>query len=322
MSNQAHIVRAGELAQISSDVIRLVDGEASRDRLFKGHLSWRRLRSGLSLHCSDCLELQDFATQTEARPHLNFVLFLEERSEVSYDSRPYTFGMPRSGVEGVTIALNEPMLFARRARRGQHIRKVSVSLTPEWFESSGFDGQSELRALLQGDYRPLNVLRWQPSARLLTLAEQLLHPGSGNRLLENLYLESRALDIAGEALSLLTRQPVNAPTNLRPHEHQRIRRTLELLHSGEADGWSLEDIAHEVGCSASTLQRQFQAVKGTSLFEYQRQRKLQQAREALEQQGVSVSQAAWIAGYGSAANFSTAFKRAFGISPKQVRARL
>lgn len=322
MSSQAHIVRVGELAQMSGDAIRLVEGEANRDRLFQGHLSWRRLRSGLSLHCSDCLELQDFATQTEASPHLNFILFLEGRSEVSYDGRPFTFGMPRSGAEGVTIALNEPMLFSRRARRGQHIRKVSVSLTQEWFESSGFDGQAELRALLHNDYRPLNVLRWQPSARLLTLAEQVLHPGCGNRLLENLYLESRALEIANEALSLLTRQPPHTPTNLRPHEHQRIRRTLELLHSGEADGWSLEDIAHEVGCSASTLQRQFQAVKGTSLFEYQRQRKLQQAREALEQEGVSVNQAAWIAGYTSAANFSTAFKRAFGISPKQVRARL
>ncbi len=322
MTSSTPIVRAGELAQLSGDAIRLVGGETRADRLFQGHLSWRRLRSGLSLHCSDCLELQDFATQAEARPHLNFILFLQGRSEVSYDGKPFTFGTPRTGCEGVTIALNEPMLFARRARRGQHIRKVSVSLTPEWFEASGFEAQAELKALLQGDYRPLNVLRWQPSARLLTLAEQVLHPGCGNRLLENLYLESRALEIAGEALSLLTGQSASAPSNLRPHEHQRIRRTLELLHSGTADGWSLEDIAQEVGCCASTLQRQFQAAKGTSLFEYQRQRKLQQAREALEQQGVSVSQAAWIAGYGSAANFSTAFKRAFGISPKQVRARL
>jgi AraC-like DNA-binding protein len=322
MTSHAPIVRAAELADLADERIRLVDGGTARDRLFQGHLSWRRLRSGLSLHCSDCQELQDFATQTEARPHLNFILFLQGRSEVSYDGRPFTFGASGTAGEGVTIALNEPMLFARRARRGQRIRKVSVSLAPEWFESSGFDGQAQLKTLLQGNYRPLNVMRWQPSPRLLTLAEQVLHPGCGNRLLENLYLESRALEIAGEALSLLTRQPLNATPNLRPQEYQRIRRTLELLHSGEADGWSLEDIAHEVGCCASTLQRQFQAAKGTSLFEYQRQRKLQQAREALERQGVSVGQAAWIAGYSSAANFSTAFKRAFGISPKQVRARL
>lgn len=326
MSSHGHIVRAGELSNLVGDAIRLVEGEACRDSLFQGRLSWQKLRSGLSLHCSDCLELHDFATQVEVGPHLNFILFLEGQSDVRFDDRSFTFGAPRTAgrpcCEGVTIALNEPALFSRRARRGRHIRKVSVSLSPEWFESGGFDGHESLRELLQAERNPLSVLRWQPSARLLALAEQALHPGCGNRLLENLYLESRALEIAGEALSQLTQRPARAPGHLRPHEHQRIRRTLELLHSDQADGWSLERIAHEVGCSASTLQRQFQALQGCSLFEYQRQRKLLQARAALERQGVSVGQAAWIAGYGSAANFSTAFKRAFGISPKQVRARL
>lgn len=322
MNTQNHVVRAAELAQLSGDKIQLVNGRCSRDSLFRGHLSWRQLREGLSLHCSDCVELQDFATRAQAHPHLNLILFLQGRSEVSYNGRPFTFGASGGSGEGVIIALNEPMQFARHARRGQHIRKVSISLSEEWFDSCGFDGQTELKALLQGDYRPLNVLRWKPSARLLTLAEQVLHPSGGNRLLENLYLESRALEIAGEALGQLSRQaPATAP-KLRPREYQRIRSTLELLHSGEADGWSLEQIAQAVGCSASTLQRHFQAVNGLSIFEYQRQRKLQQARDALEQQGVCVSQAAWIAGYSSAANFSTAFKRAFGISPRQVRARL
>lgn len=326
MSSHGHIVKAGELSNLSGDAIRLVENEPCQGKLFQGHLSWRKLRSGLSLHCSDCLELHNFATQVEVTPHLNFILFLEGQSDVRFDDQPFTFGAPRgtgsSCCEGVTIALNQPALFSRQAKRGRRIRKVSVSLSPEWFEAGGFDGHEALREMIDFDRQQLSVHRWQPSTRLLALAEQALHPGIDNPLLNNLYLESRALEITSEALSQLTREPERAPHHLRPHEYQRVRRTLDLLHSDQADGWSLEQIAREVGCSPSTLQRQFQAVQGCSLFEYQRLRKLLQAREALERQGVSITQAAWLAGYGSAANFATAFKRAFGISPKQVRGRV
>jgi AraC-like DNA-binding protein len=58
------------------------------------------------------------------------------------------------------------------------------------------------------------------------------------------------------------------------------------------------------------------------VFDYVRVRKLEQAREVLERDGVSVAQAAYIAGYASPANFATAFKRQFGTSPKNVRARM
>ncbi|QLF93208.1 helix-turn-helix transcriptional regulator [Pseudomonas sp. ABC1] len=326
MGSHGHIVRTGELSNLVGDAIHLVEREPSQDRLFQGHLSWQKLRSGLSLHCSDCVELHNFSTQVKVNPHLNFILFLDGQSDVRFDDRAFTFGVPRKAgkprSEGITIALNEPALFSRQARRGQHIRKVSISLSPEWFESGGFDGHESLRELVGIDRQSLSVHRWTPSARLLALAEQTLHPvASSNRLLHNLYLESRALEIANEALSQLTHQPARIPTSLHAHEHARIRRTLELLHSGQADGWSLEQIAREIGCSTSTLHRQFQASQGMSLFEYQRLSKLQQARDALEHQGASIGQAAWLAGYNSAANFSTAFKRTFGISPKQVRTR-
>ncbi|WVM89845.1 AraC family transcriptional regulator [Halopseudomonas pachastrellae] len=109
------------------------------------------------------------------------------------------------------------------------------------------------------------------------------------------------------------------PDSLRPHEQRLIARVQDLLISDTADGWSLEQIAHEVGTSASTLQRQFKAAQGMSLFAWQRQRKLQQAFDALAARTLSIEEAAALAGYGSAANFATAFRRAFGSTPQQVR---
>ena len=140
-------------------------------------------------------------------------------------------------------------------------------------------------------------------------------------LLQRLYLESRALDIAVDALACLGEARASETSRLRPHEHRRMARLLERLDSGEADGWSLDMMARDAGINVNTLQRQFRQLKGTTVFEYQRGRRLVRAREALEREGVTVRQAAWIAGYSSAANFATAFRRRFGMTPRQAIGR-
>jgi AraC-like DNA-binding protein len=81
-------------------------------------------------------------------------------------------------------------------------------------------------------------------------------------------------------------------------------------------------IARNAGMSVNTLQRIFRMVHNTTVFDYVRARKLHRAREALERDGASVAEAAYIAGYASAANFATAFRRFFGTSPKNFRARI
>ncbi len=320
------VIKHSDLTSLIGPSVKLVENEGTSEQLFHGSLTWSRLRAGLSLHCSDCRELHNFTTQTEVAPHLALLIFLEGRSDVAYDQHRVSLGCRNVGnrrptAEGVALTLTEPVLFRRRARRGAQVRKVCVSLTPEWFETVGGDyaAACELAGLGR---QHLAIRHWQPSARLLALVEQMLSPPDYNPLLQHLYLESRALEIASEAMSLASGQFAPSQPGLRPQEHQRIRRTLELLQSDTADNWSLERIAQEIGVNVSTLQRQFQASQGMSLFEYQRRRKLLQAREALERQGVSVSYAAWQAGYSSAANFSTAFKRAFGLTPKQARARI
>lgn len=319
MSQPDHLIRRDELPAASRPGLRLL--RPDDDRLLYGRVQWLELHRGLSLHWSDCRELQDFVTENVVGPRITFVLFLQGQSEVRYGHLPLTLGHAgtRRTPEGVALAMAEPVLFRRQARSGQHIRKLVVSLTPDWFEDAGADalGGGAVRRFMQSHLAPRV---WTPSSRLLTLAEQMLNPPGYDPMLERLYLESRALDIACEALVSLGNETPDA--GLRPQEHQRLRRLLALLDSGEADGWSLEQIAREAGVNASTLQRQFRALKGMSVFEYQRHRRLLIAREALEREGASVSEAAWRAGYGSAANFATAFKRAFGVSPRQLRARL
>lgn len=322
MNQPDHIIRGDELPVTSHTDLRRPDG--ADDRLFYGRVKWAQLRHGLSLHWSDCEELQDFVTENSVGPRVSFVLFLQGQSRVSYGDLALTLGhsSTRRAPEGIAVSVNEPVRFRREARRGSHIRKLVVSLTPEWFEGCG-EGVGDRDGAIRRFMRSHLVPRaWKPSPRLLTLADQMLNPPGYDALLGSLYLESRALDIACEALTSLGDESGSAMQGLRPREYQRLQRLVALLDSGEADDWTLEHIARDAGVNATTLQRQFRVLKGMTLFEYQRSRRLNQARRALEGEGASVAEAAWQAGYSSPANFATAFKRQFGISPRQVRARL
>lgn len=322
MNQPDHIIRGDELPSMSRTGLRLPDEDD--DRLFYGRVRWAQLRDGLSLHWSDCEELQDFVTENTVGPRLSFVLFLQGQSEVSYGNLSLTLGhrSTRHVPEGVAVSMNEPVQFRRQARRGSHIRKLVVSLTPDWFEGRGEGVGATDGAIRRFMDSHLALRVWKPSPRLLTLADQMLNPPGYDALLAGLYLESRALDIACEALASLGEGSVPAVHGLRPQEHRRVQRLIALLDSGEADTWSLDHIARETGVNATTLQRQFRLLKGMTVFEYQRTRRLNMAREALEREGASVTEAAWRAGYNSPANFSTAFKRQFGINPRQVRAKV
>ena len=90
-----------------------------------------------------------------------------------------------------------------------------------------------------------------------------------------------------------------------------------FLSAGGADDLSLDDIARYAGLNDNSLQKQFRALYGTTVFDFIRQTRLQRARQALGHDGLTVGQAALVAGYTSAANFATAYRRCFGISPKQ-----
>ena len=85
---------------------------------------------------------------------------------------------------------------------------------------------------------------------------------------------------------------------------------------------SLDALARQAGTNANTLQRHFRAVYGTTVFDFVREHRLQRARHALEQDGLTVGQAALVAGYNSAANFATAYRKRFGMPPKLARARI
>jgi AraC-like DNA-binding protein len=288
--------------------------------LLEGTFRALRLRSGLVLHATDTVEMESLDTQMDHAGGLTCYLFLDGDVDLTIGDRPMAVGR-RGEMQAVMLAHPEDDVFRRRSRRGERIRKVNVSLSREWLES-GLAGQPETASLTRFSREHLKTARWRPSPRLVALAEQILHPPAYEAGLQALYLESRAIEIVAEAMQAVAHDDQHPwQAALRPRDWNRLRLIEEFLEQRIDDVPSLEEIAQQGGFSVNTLQRLFRASHGMTVFEYVRGRKLDRAWAELERDGVSITEAAFNAGYSSAANFATAFKRRFGLSPKNIRAR-
>lgn len=281
-----------------------------------------RLRPNLSLHCTDVRDLHDLTVREVQHEGLRLAVVLDGEVDVSFGPRRLDLGVGQAGrrrqPQAAFVTLREPELFVRRAWRGKHERKVSIAFSREWLTETCADDAAGLAALHSHFDRHLAVERWTPTPRAIALAEQLIHPPDEPLVLRKLYQESRAIELVAEALRhLLDRAPV--PPALQPRERRRAADVRDLLDSGAADGMSLEDIARHAGINASTLQKQFRALCGTSIFDYLRRIRLLRARQALERENLTIVAAAAIAGYTSPANFATAYRRLFGLTPRQSR---
>lgn len=293
------------------------------------------LRPGLHVHADDVVDNNDFHATGKIERGLRIVVLLEGAVDLCYGHRHVNLSnrqaVPRAiggghaaGAQGMLVSICETDRFERRARRGTYARRLSIGMGADWLEP--LLGESAPMAVDEFLRTHLAMQPWCPSARCVAMAEQIVHTPALNEMFLNLYLESRVLELVGEALGSLgthAKALAPAPTDVQllPQEHRRIRALRDFLQTDQAFDLSLDDLARQAGTNANTLQKHFKAVYGTTVFDFLRERRLQRAREALEREGLSVAQAADLAGYNSAANFATAYRKRFGMPPRLARNR-
>ena len=282
----------------------------------------QHLRPGLSVHADETVDAVDLTASGRIDAALRLLVLLDGSVDVSYGERRLQMTSSRDeGRSAALVHMAQAGTFTRRLRRGQHARRVSVTMGRDWLAQLWPGGASggPLDALLAAD---LAVHPFDPTPRVLALAAQLASAPPGPTPWRHLYLESRALALVAEVFRQLAQDgaPAALPSNRLPlRDAQRMQAVFDFLQSEAALGLSLDAIAEHAGMHVSTLQRHFRLQYGTSVVECARDARLLRARRALERDRVSVGQAAEVAGYSSPANFATAYRRRFGVPPKWSR---
>ncbi len=96
---------------------------------------------------------------------------------------------------------------------------------------------------------------------------------------------------------------------------QRTTRAIAWLRANFAKPLHMEDLASTARMGVSTLHHQFRALTSMSPLQYQKQLRLQTARQRMLMDGLDASSAAYEVGYESISQFSREYSRFFGQPP-------
>ena len=103
-------------------------------------------------------------------------------------------------------------------------------------------------------------------------------------------------------------------------DEQLIRKVVEVVfqHLGESE-FAVDDLCMSMGMSKATLYRKMKALTGQSTNEFIQNTRLKYAARILVETDKTVSEVAYEVGFSDPYYFSRAFKKNFGMSPKQWR---
>lgn len=278
----------------------LID-EANR---MKGFSHLYRLRSDLMLKYTEVLVTEILEQEyAEFEAGLRLVILLSGRSEIEFNSGLFELDASLKP-QAAFLSLNRAEMGRKIFRKGQLQKELVIFLYPKWIIESQLNLASYHH--FKQHLKAYQIVLTQSMLKLIhdIVSEQEIQPFG---LLEK---EGKLLALLANAFSQLTQAP--------RLKKDRVQQLTESLDNGKFDGWNLKQIAMYFHTNVTTLQNEFQHYHKTSIFAYLRRSKLEQAYKLLLQ-GLSVTQAAEFAGYSNSENFSTAFKRTFGITPSQIK---
>lgn len=97
----------------------------------------------------------------------------------------------------------------------------------------------------------------------------------------------------------------------------KVKLAKEIVIENLANPPSLEQLAKQVGLNIKKLKTDFKEFYGVPVFTFLLNYKMEQAKKLLLEQQLNVNEIATYLGYSTSSHFIAAFKKKYGITPKQ-----
>jgi AraC-like DNA-binding protein len=129
----------------------------------------------------------------------------------------------------------------------------------------------------------------------------------------------RLLAFFADQLSALSNQLMTEKSNAEP---PLVLRAREYIDKHKTEELSLADVAKAAGASVFHFCKVFHKATGLKFTDYVARVRLEDARTRLLNPNLRISEIAYDVGFQSLTQFNRTFKRVFGQSPSEFRARL
>lgn len=205
-------------------------------------------------------------------------------------------------------------------RASDRERSVTVSCTRDYLlHELGLDAErygGALARYLAGGPDPFALFHASLSLGLRQAAQSFFET-MDDRVQRRLRLQSSTQDVLRHFFALM-READEAVCPPRPRDQAIAERVARRLADALREPPSLQELADQSGVSVSKLARTFKAVQGVTLSEYLLAARMRHAMALIRQARLPVTQVALEVGYDHAGNFSTAFRRHYGMSPRDA----
>ncbi|MEX0319872.1 MAG: GlxA family transcriptional regulator [Ruegeria sp.] len=92
---------------------------------------------------------------------------------------------------------------------------------------------------------------------------------------------------------------------------------VQAIDENRIEGLTVDELVERFGISRRQIERTFNSITGMPPTQFIKRKRLEKARDLLNQTNMSVMDVAIATGFGSVANFSKSFTRQYGVRPSQ-----
>ena len=255
-------------------------------------------RPGMQLVYSDVQVLESYESSSLDPAPLNIIVILQGRVSL----RLGTDSIELSEQMALTLTMEREVQLDASQLSGQQLKVLTLSLDHQALD------------LLQSPIKQGNGwYAWRLPQHLyqgLKHYQCCLNPS-------HLEMEGLSLQILAQGVARPEGRPTSVESRVPPQERMRLERVRERIAAQPEAEYSLTELASLAAMSPSSLRSKFKACYGLTLFDFLKVQRLDRARDYLLQ-GFSVQQAAHFVGYSYATNFTTAFRKHFGVAPSSL----
>jgi AraC-like DNA-binding protein len=139
--------------------------------------------------------------------------------------------------------------------------------------------------------------------------------------LKKLFLQSKAIELLALQCEQVEQATMRSAVQdkVTKTDEERIYHARDLLLAHAQNPLSLGELARKAGINEFKLKSGFRKVFDNTVFGYLSDYRLDQARELVREGAMSFTEIAGELGYSSLQHFSNAFRKKFGISPREVK---
>ncbi len=160
---------------------------------------------------------------------------------------------------------------------------------------------------------------WSLSPAMIRAMSQLLGTDYQGDL-RRVHLEAKCIELICMMSDVLSeRESSCLPVKLSTSDIDRLHEARALLARRFAEAPSVEQLAREVGLNRNKLSYGFKHLFDTTISDFCAESRLQAAWEMLCDTDLPIGRIAHRVGYRQPAAFSTAFKKRYGMTPRQAR---